>query len=743
MIGGACLCIRSLSILSLLLLTLVPFSSPIEGKDKMDDLKRDIIEPTAEVCTWKGDLEGALSLTYDDGLNSHIKNASPMMSSRGINGTFFVTTNNVGIPYGGTWSEWQAAADNGHEIGSHTITHPDLTACSPEELREEIVLSKNIIESNLTDVEVDTFSYPMGRYNETVRDLIRDHYIGARTDRHNISGPPEPVPSSPPDLYSVVPVNFGGGNTADELNALVNDTLGSNGWLVEMIHAVGSGGYDPVLLSEFSNHLDLISTKRSVLMVDTFSIILKYIKLRDNAELVSNIVDDVWNLSIDTALDPEVYDVPLTINVTFPSGWIDIEALIRGEQTRFTTNGTEVGSWALVEIGSKEDLCFFRSNIHPSIEQYSPDHGSDLPFSPMNGTSSNVYTFYLNYSSEANRAPMEAPLVHIDIYGDGSQIIVHNMTRVNPLDLDHTDGCIFSWNCTFPPGTCIQIRFSANDTEGLDAVSSSNMTEWMNGPILNDPPLLSGAPLYSGRNGKHPFFNWTPAVDPDGDNISYRLDLNIYTTTLTRYTTNTSFELDWNLHLNNEYWLNLTSIDDRGGVSETLRTHYNLSNEAPPMPDVLNITLNRWGNVDVWFSPVEDPDGDRVRYQLNVYKEEDLLKKPPIRRSYDLRENHVLNISFIERTKYYFFACAIDIFNVEGASTAGIFFHNDAPSPVTGLIVSDLEDNENGLMIQWNASFEEDLDHYTIYRWDEGEGPFDTGSASSERETGTNTTFID
>ncbi|MEA3557894.1 MAG: hypothetical protein U9R75_01445, partial [Candidatus Thermoplasmatota archaeon] len=64
-------------------------------------------------------------------------------------------------------------------------------------------------------------------------------------------------------------------------------------------------------------------------------------------------------------------------------------------------------------------------------------------------------------------------------------------------------------------------------------------------------------------------------------------------------------------------------------------------------------------------------------------------------------------------------------------------------SPVTGLIVSDLEDNENGLMIQWNASFEEDLDHYTIYRWDEGEGPFDTGSASSERETGTNTTFID
>jgi peptidoglycan/xylan/chitin deacetylase (PgdA/CDA1 family) len=99
------------------------------------------------------------------------------MSLLDLNGTFFVTIDNVGISYGATWTEWQTVANNGHEIASHTISHPDLRTLDPDQLYEEVVMSKTYIEDNLTDVKCQTFSYPMGLYNETIMDLVQQHYI--------------------------------------------------------------------------------------------------------------------------------------------------------------------------------------------------------------------------------------------------------------------------------------------------------------------------------------------------------------------------------------------------------------------------------------------------------------------------------------------------------------------------------------------------------------------------------------
>jgi len=39
---------------------------------------------------------------------------------------------------GVTWDQWRQAAEQGHEIGSHSLSHPDLAELSDSELRRQL-----------------------------------------------------------------------------------------------------------------------------------------------------------------------------------------------------------------------------------------------------------------------------------------------------------------------------------------------------------------------------------------------------------------------------------------------------------------------------------------------------------------------------------------------------------------------------------------------------------------------------
>jgi peptidoglycan/xylan/chitin deacetylase (PgdA/CDA1 family) len=64
--------------------------------------------------------------------------------------------------------EWLAA---GHEIGSHTLTHPFLTRLNPQQAGEEISASKKKLEDRF-GLPVRHFCYPYGNWNPVVRDLV-------------------------------------------------------------------------------------------------------------------------------------------------------------------------------------------------------------------------------------------------------------------------------------------------------------------------------------------------------------------------------------------------------------------------------------------------------------------------------------------------------------------------------------------------------------------------------------------
>jgi peptidoglycan/xylan/chitin deacetylase (PgdA/CDA1 family) len=103
-------------------------------------------------------------VTFDDGFRNQLVNATPLLAEHGFRACFFLVTGLVSAPPGEvericrerlhlpgpveplTWEDVAALAEAGHEIGSHTQTHPDLSALGRAELDEELAGSRAALE---------------------------------------------------------------------------------------------------------------------------------------------------------------------------------------------------------------------------------------------------------------------------------------------------------------------------------------------------------------------------------------------------------------------------------------------------------------------------------------------------------------------------------------------------------------------------------------------------------------------
>jgi peptidoglycan/xylan/chitin deacetylase (PgdA/CDA1 family) len=135
-----------------------------------------------------GEAGPAVALTFDDGLASVYRHAWPVLARHGYPATVFLVTGHAGGDSG--WPSqparvrrrpllgWEAAremAAAGIEMGSHTVSHPDLTRLSPDEARAELVASRMAIEDRL-GVAVQALAYPYGRADAGVRAVAARHY---------------------------------------------------------------------------------------------------------------------------------------------------------------------------------------------------------------------------------------------------------------------------------------------------------------------------------------------------------------------------------------------------------------------------------------------------------------------------------------------------------------------------------------------------------------------------------------
>jgi peptidoglycan/xylan/chitin deacetylase (PgdA/CDA1 family) len=106
-------------------------------------------------------------LTFDDGYLSHFTHAKPVLRALGWPGVLYLTTRNIG-PDGLTVRQLRSLIKAGWEIGSHTLTHPDLTTLDDAALAHELRESRRVLRRRL-GVEATVFAYPAGRFDARVQ----------------------------------------------------------------------------------------------------------------------------------------------------------------------------------------------------------------------------------------------------------------------------------------------------------------------------------------------------------------------------------------------------------------------------------------------------------------------------------------------------------------------------------------------------------------------------------------------
>jgi peptidoglycan/xylan/chitin deacetylase (PgdA/CDA1 family) len=122
-----------------------------------------------------------IALTFDDGFKEHLKIAR-FLARHDIRATFFIITGlrtfmgrELLSP-----SEIKEIASLGHEIGSHTVTHIDMTHTPEDIMLKELVESKKFL-LELLGYEVNSFAYPYGPHSDTAARLAKQIYRVVRT----------------------------------------------------------------------------------------------------------------------------------------------------------------------------------------------------------------------------------------------------------------------------------------------------------------------------------------------------------------------------------------------------------------------------------------------------------------------------------------------------------------------------------------------------------------------------------
>ena len=128
----------------------------------------------------RGGGSGSAALTFDDGLVDNLERLAPLLAEAGVPATVFVVSGWLGQPHpAATWTRILTAEElrelraAGVEIGAHSVTHPDLSALTYEQARDELADGKRQLEAVLQE-PVEVAAYPFGRATEETASACRE-----------------------------------------------------------------------------------------------------------------------------------------------------------------------------------------------------------------------------------------------------------------------------------------------------------------------------------------------------------------------------------------------------------------------------------------------------------------------------------------------------------------------------------------------------------------------------------------
>jgi peptidoglycan/xylan/chitin deacetylase (PgdA/CDA1 family) len=239
-----------------------------------------------EPWRWPNGARAAVSLAYDDALDSQLDHAIPALDRHGFTGSFYLTLANPSVRT--RLEEWRAAAGRGHELGNHTLFHAcsksrpdrewvaawlDLDGITVEELKQHIVLANSMLHA-IDGREERTLTAPCGDLyaaGEYYVDAVKSEFVAIKA---RFGGVAPGMRTLDPYLVGVdTPV----GVTGAELIATVQRAAALGTMANLTFHGVG-GDYLTVSVEAHEQLLQHLADNPDVYWVDTFLNIMQYVK---------------------------------------------------------------------------------------------------------------------------------------------------------------------------------------------------------------------------------------------------------------------------------------------------------------------------------------------------------------------------------------------------------------------------------------------------------------------------------
>lgn len=238
-----------------------------------------------EKIVWPNGAKVAVSLSYDDALDSQLDNAVPSLDGHGLKASFYLTL--VSSSVRERLEDWRSLAANGHELGNHTIYHPcsgslpdrdwvqpyrDTDTYTLDQMVDEVVMANTIL--NAIDGETRrTFTPPCD-------DLIVDgvnYLLSVDQFFVAIKGQSNGMPET---LY---PLFMPDGESGQELIDYVTSHSQEGMLLNILFHGIG-GDHLAVSSEAHAKLLRFLAENSDTYWVDTFLNIMTHAKAqRDTA----------------------------------------------------------------------------------------------------------------------------------------------------------------------------------------------------------------------------------------------------------------------------------------------------------------------------------------------------------------------------------------------------------------------------------------------------------------------------
>ncbi len=202
---------------------------------------------------------GMVSITFDDGWLSQWTLARPQMRTRGLVGTYFLTTESIrtGSSCCLTQANVRALITDGNEIGAHTLTHRDLTTLDPVTLDRELTEPKAWLASTF-GVTARAFASPYGSTNPAVMARIKQVYSSHRTVSSALADSTTYVDALPSyDIHTGVSVA--------SVRALIDRAMSERRWAILTFHELVSAGASTGTqynIADFNAILDYLRQRR-------------------------------------------------------------------------------------------------------------------------------------------------------------------------------------------------------------------------------------------------------------------------------------------------------------------------------------------------------------------------------------------------------------------------------------------------------------------------------------------------